>query len=201
MRQLKSVCVFCGSRSGENPIYEEQTYALGKHLANNNITLVYGGGHLGLMGAVANGALDNKGKVTGIIPKFLYEISGIPEFSNKLDKLIITEDMHERKMRMFENADAFIALPGGIGTLEELVEQLTWSQLGQHNKPILLADFDNFWQPFLDLLKHMQDSSFTYNERDIKPLRAQSAEEIVPMLSHALQNQEPNEEDLISRLS
>ena len=201
MNRLKSICVFCGSRSGSNPLYEEQTYALGKQLADNNIRLIYGGGHLGLMGALANGTLDNGGKVTGIIPEFLYKISGIAEFSEKLDTLIITDNMHERKMHMFENADAFVALPGGIGTLEELVEQLTWEQLGQHKKPIVLADFDNFWQPFIDLISHMKAHSFIYRKPDINPLRAKSADEIIPMLTEAIQKIDPQNDDLISTLN
>lgn len=186
MKQLKSVCVFCGSRSGINPIYKEQTYALGKLFAQNNIRLVYGGGNIGLMGTIARGALENKGKITGIIPKFLIKKEMLEDNLKQIDEVIITQNMHERKMLMYEKADAFVALPGGIGTLEELVEQLTWAQLGQHQKPILLADFDHFWQPFFKLLDHMNEQSFIYNTPDVSLLRAERVEDVIPKLIKAL---------------
>lgn len=186
MKQLKSVCVFCGSRSGINPIYKEQTYALGKLFAQNNIRLVYGGGNIGLMGTIARGALENKGKITGIIPKFLIKKEMLEDNLKQIDEVIITQNMHERKMLMYEKADAFVALSGGIGTLEELVEQLTWAQLGQHQKPILLADFDHFWQPFFKLLDHMDEQSFIYNTPDVGLLRAERAEDVIPKLIKSL---------------
>lgn len=188
MQELKSLCVFCGSRSGSNPAYEKETYALGKLLAQNKIRLIYGGGNLGLMGAIAKGVSDHHGNITGIIPEFLNKNNEPSNFSNASDEIFITQNMHERKMLMFEKADAFVALPGGIGTLEEMVEQLTWAQLGQHKKPLLLANFGNFWQPFLDLLDHMKAQSFTYNDPDIKLLMAATAEGILPKLNEALQS-------------
>lgn len=186
MQKLNNLCAFCGSKNGLSPVFKEESYRLGKRMAENNIRLIYGAGHSGLMGAVANGALDHGGKVTGIIPNFLYNNNDLKEFSNKLDELSIVETMHERKMLMFEKADAFVALPGGIGTLDELVEQLTWAQLRQHKKPVLLADFDGYWAPFLDLLDHMKAHAFTYNEPAIEIIRAKSADEIVPKLKEAL---------------
>jgi len=186
MNQLSSVCVFCGSRSGSNPIFEEQSYILGRLLAEAGVRLVYGGGNVGLMGAVARGALDNGGAVCGIIPRFLAAKERIGNSLDELDEAIITDNMHERKMLTYEKADAFVALPGGIGTLEELVEQLTWAQLGQHQKPIILANFDQFWQPLLTLLAHMSEQSFLYNMPERALLTASTAADILPQISAAL---------------
>ncbi len=122
---------------------------MGKAFAENNIRLVYGGGSVGLMGAIAKSALDHGGTVTGIIPDFLRARENA---LTRVQEMIVTPDMHERKRLMFERSDAFVALPGGIGTLEELVEQMTWQQLGRHSKPVLLANIDNFWEPLLALL-------------------------------------------------
>ena len=157
MNKIKTVCVYCGSGPGTNPRFIEAATAFGKALAENGVGLVYGGGSIGLMGAVAKATLDHGGTVTGIIPDFLtkreHALGGAQE-------LIVTHDMHERKRLMFERSDAFVALPGGIGTLEELVEQLTWQQLGRHSKPILIADIDGFWEPLLALLTHMRATQF-----------------------------------------
>lgn len=126
-------------------------------MAQAGIELVYGGGNLGLMGEVARTTLSHGGRVTGIIPKFLTDRERMLE---DVSELIVTEDMHARKMEMFRRSDAFVALPGGIGTLEELVEQMTWSQLGRHTKPIVVANINGFWSPFLSLLQHMGQESF-----------------------------------------
>ena len=131
--------------------------ALGKALAESGIRLVYGGGSIGLMGAVATSVLDHGGTVTGIIPGFL---TARENALKRVQELIVTPDMHERKRLMFEHSDAFVALPGGIGTLEELVEQLTWQQLGRHSKPVLLANIEGFWEPLLALLAHMRETQF-----------------------------------------
>ncbi len=154
---VRSVCVYCGSGQGGNPAYVAAARTLGKSLAKAGIELVYGGGSLGLMGEVATATLKAGGKVTGIIPAFL---SNRERMLEAVTDLIVTDDMHQRKMEMFKRSDAFVALPGGIGTLEELVEQLTWSQLGRHKKPIVLANIEGFWSPFLALLKHMSQESF-----------------------------------------
>src|SRR6185437_14567429 len=146
---IKGECVYCGSGKGLNSAYALAARKLGKALAGHGIRLVYGGGSLGLMGEVARSALGAGGKVTGIIPDFL----GSRELMLKdVDELIVVENMHVRKQLMFDRADAFVALPGGVGTLEELVEQLTWSQLGRHSKPIVIANIGGFWDPFLKLL-------------------------------------------------
>jgi uncharacterized protein (TIGR00730 family) len=142
MKKIKTVCVYCGSGPGTNPHFVEAAIALGKALAENGIRLVYGGGSIGLMGAIAKSVLDHGGTVTGIIPDFLTTRENALK---RVQEMIVTPDMHERKRLMFERSDAFVALPGGIGTLEELVEQLTWQQLGRHAKPVLLANIDGFW--------------------------------------------------------
>ncbi len=153
MNKIKTVCVYCGSGPGTDPRFVEAAIALGKALAESSIRLVYGGGSIGLMGAVATSVLDHGGMVTGIIPGFL---TARENALKRVQELIVTPDMHERKRLMFEHSDAFVALPGGIGTLEELVEQLTWQQLGRHSKPVLLANIDGFWEPLLALLAHMR---------------------------------------------
>jgi len=138
-------------------------------MAEAEIGLVYGGGSVGLMGTLARTVLDHGGQVTGIIPDFLRDRE---RMFDDVTELIVTEDMHERKMAMFERAEAFVALPGGIGTLEELVEQLTWAQLGQHEKPVLLANIEGFWQPLIDLLEHMRDERFIRNGMEVSGLVA-----------------------------
>jgi len=182
MNQIKTVCVYCGSGSGSNPRFVEAATALGKVFAENGIRLVYGGGSVGLMGAVAKSVLDHGGSVTGIIPDFLIKKE---RMLDRPQELIITPDMHERKRLMFERSDAFVALPGGVGTLEELVEQLTWQQLGRHSKPVLLANIDNFWEPLLALLTHMRANQFIRPALDIEILKAERVEDILPRLRAA----------------
>jgi hypothetical protein len=157
MNDIRTVCVYCGSGPGTNPHFIASANALGKIFAENGIRLVYGGGSLGMMGAVATSVLDHGGTVTGIIPDFL---TARENALTRVQEMIVTPDMHERKRLMFERSDAFVALPGGIGTLEELVEQLTWQQLGRHTKPVLLANIDGFWEPLLALLAHMRATQF-----------------------------------------
>ena len=183
MSKLTSICVYCGSRTGENPAYEAAAQALGSALAAAGIRLVYGGGSVGLMGTVARACLDAGGTVTGVIPKFLEEREVM---LRRVDDLIITDDMHERKRRMFEEADAFVALPGGIGTLEEVVEMITWAQLGQHKKPVLLADIDGFWGPLKQLMDHMIAQGFITKQTMIRYLIASDVSTIVPQLQKEL---------------
>jgi uncharacterized protein (TIGR00730 family) len=182
MNQIKTVCVYCGSGPGSNPHFAEAAIALGKIFAENNIRLVYGGGSVGLMGAVAKSTLDHGGSVTGIIPEFLRSRENA---LTRVQEMIITPDMHERKRLMFERSDAFIALPGGLGTLEELVEQMTWQQLGRHSKPVLLANIDGFWEPLVALLMHMRASEFIRPSLDIEILKADRVEDILPRLRAA----------------
>ncbi|MBR1149535.1 TIGR00730 family Rossman fold protein [Bradyrhizobium sp. JYMT SZCCT0428] len=182
MNQIKTVCVYCGSGSGSNPRFVEAAIALGKVFAENSIRLVYGGGSVGLMGAVAKSVLDHGGTVTGIIPDFL---ANRERMNPNLTELVVTPDMHERKRLMFERSDAFVALPGGVGTLEELVEQMTWQQLGRHTKPVLLANIDDFWEPLIALLTHMRANQFIRPALDVEVLKAERVEDILPRLRAA----------------
>ena len=183
MSVLTSVCVYCGSRAGHDARYEAAARQLGTALAQAGIRLVYGGGSVGLMGTVARACLDAGGKVTGVIPRFLEEREVM---LRRVDDLVITEDMHERKRRMFDEADAFVALPGGIGTLEEVVEMITWAQLGQHKKPVLLADIGGFWGPLTELLDHMIEEGFITGETMIRYLVTSDVETIVPQLRNEI---------------
>jgi uncharacterized protein (TIGR00730 family) len=182
MSKIRTVCVYCGSGPGTNPRFVDAAIALGKSLAENQIRLVYGGGSLGLMGAVATSVLDHGGSVTGIIPDFL---TSRENALARVQELVVTPDMHERKRLMFERSDAFVALPGGIGTLEELVEQLTWQQLGRHAKPVLLANIDGFWEPLLALLAHMRATEFIRASLEVNILKAERVEDILPRLRAA----------------
>ena len=182
MTKIKTICVYCGSGPGTNPHFIEAAIAFGKILAGNGIRLVYGGGSIGLMGAIATSVLDHGGTVTGIIPDFL---TARENALTRVQELIVTPDMHERKRLMFERSDAFVALPGGIGTLEELVEQLTWQQLGRHSKPILIANIDGFWEPLLALFVHMRATQFIRPNLTVDILKAERVEDILPRLRAA----------------
>jgi uncharacterized protein (TIGR00730 family) len=182
MNQIKTVCVYCGSGPGTNPRFVEAALALGKTFAENGVSLVYGGGSNGLMGAIAKSTLDHGGNVIGIIPEFLISRENAMA---RVQELIVTPDMHERKRLMFERSDAFVALPGGVGTLEELVEQLTWQQLGRHTKPVLLANIDHFWEPLLALFAHMRTTEFIRPSLAVEILKAERAEDILPRLQAA----------------
>src|SRR6202790_4855407 len=182
MSKIKTVCVYCGSGPGTNPRFVESAIGLGKALAENGIRLVYGGGSIGLMGAVATSVLDHGGTVTGIIPDFLTTRENALK---RVQEVIVTPDMHERKQLMFERSDAFVALPGGIGTLEEVVEQMTWVQLGRHKKPVLLANIKSFWEPLRALLAHMEELDFIRPTLAIDILKAERVEDILPRLRAA----------------
>ena len=152
-----SLCVFCGSRFGVDPGLRDVATQLGSLLAREGITLVYGGGGVGLMGLVANAALKDGGRVDGVIPRFLLQReAGHPALTHT----VVVETMHERKLQMFERSDGFIVLPGGIGTLEELFEVLSWRTLGLHTKPIVIIDQDGFWQPLAALLRSVVEGGF-----------------------------------------
>jgi len=183
MSKINRICVYCGSGPGNDPAFEAAAEELGEAMAKAGIGLVYGGGTVGLMGAVARSTLNHGGEVIGIIPEFLMARE---RASRQAHELIVTANMHERKQKMFDAADAFVALPGGIGTLEELVEQLTWAQLGQHAKPILLANINGFWDPLARLLDHMRATQFIRNGMPVKIHMAGTAAEIVPMLQAAV---------------
>jgi uncharacterized protein (TIGR00730 family) len=181
MSEIKSVCVYCGSGPGTHPAFIESAREFGAELAKNGIRLIYGGGKVGIMGAVSEAVLQHGGEVTGIIPEFLVA----REHARTSNGLVVTRDMHERKRKMFEMADAFVAMPGGVGTLEELVEQITWVQLGRHKKPVLLASIQNFWDPLCTLLEHMRALEFIRGGLDFELLVTKSVPEILPMLKKA----------------
>eukprot|EP01090_Pellita_catalonica_P010697 TRINITY_DN22136_c0_g1_i1.p1 TRINITY_DN22136_c0_g1~~TRINITY_DN22136_c0_g1_i1.p1 ORF type:complete len:230 (-),score=41.30 TRINITY_DN22136_c0_g1_i1:124-813(-) len=160
--EIKSVCVFCGSRDGNNEAYVKKAAELGKVLGEQQLRLVYGGGDIGLMGAVARATIAAKGKVVGIIPKSMTpkEISG-----TAIGEVEIVKSMHERKQRMSTYSDAFIALPGGFGTMEELLECITWQQIGLHNKPIGILNTNGYWDSFLAMIAHSIKEGFIGNRR------------------------------------
>jgi uncharacterized protein (TIGR00730 family) len=182
MSQINAVCVYCGSSAGTEPAFGEAAGQFGKILAESGVRLVYGGGSVGLMGILADAVVGHGGKATGIIPDFLTQ----RERPRRLgQELIVTRDMHERKRTMFDRADAFVALPGGIGTLEELVEQLTWAQLGRHRKPILIANINGYWDPLLTLVAHMRERDFVPESLAVNFLVAERVQDILPILRQA----------------
>jgi uncharacterized protein (TIGR00730 family) len=179
MSTIKSICVYCASGPGNNPAFMDAAKKFGRILAENGIRLVYGGGSVGLMGALAESVLDHGGAVTGVIPDFLVNRE---HMLVSVQERLITRDMHERKRLMFERADAFVALPGGVGTLEELVEQLTWAQLGRHKKPILALNVARFWDPLCTLLEQMEKLDFIRAHLPVMLLVAERVEDILPKL-------------------
>jgi uncharacterized protein (TIGR00730 family) len=184
MSKINALCVYCGSSIGTDPAFAATARDFGKILAASRVRLVYGGGSIGLMGALAGSVIEHGGDVTGVIPEFL---TAAERPRRLAQELIVTRDMHERKRTMFERADAFVALPGGLGTLEELVEQLTWAQLGRHKKPILVANINGFWDPLLGLMAHMRALGLVpppVNGVDL--LVADRIEDILPKLRKAV---------------
>lgn len=177
-KKIKSLCVFCGSAPGQSPKYVEMARKLGEWLAKNEITLVYGGATIGVMGAVADGVMNGGGKVIGVIPQSLvdYEIA-----HPGLTELHVVSGMHERKAMMYNLSDAFVSLPGGMGTLDEMFEILTWAQLKYHNKPCYLFNFDGFFDSLLAYLHHAHNEGFIKNEhmkllKEIKKIEDLSVE-------------------------
>ena len=158
IKQKKSICVFCGSKNGNSAIYKDAVLELGEQLAKNEIKLIYGGGSLGLMGELSKSVHRNKGEVLGVIPKNLLKIEGI---NKNHGEIIITDDMHKRKKTMYENADAFLCLPGGIGTLEEVSETITWFQLNIKRKPIFFLNINGYWNNFRVLLEQFVSLEFS----------------------------------------
>lgn len=152
---------------------------LGSSLARSGLRLVYGGGTKGVMGAVADGAMRAGGKVMGIIPRFLMNREATESALDRLHEVVVTENMHQRKHRMFEESDAFVALPGGIGTVEEIVEIMTWAQLGHHRKPMVFANVRGFWNPMLTLIDHMASEGFIHTAHNVKPLVVDDPEAVV----------------------
>lgn len=183
MAERLNICVYCGSSLGRDARFVTAAETLGRMIGERGMGLVYGGGDNGLMGRVARAALAAGGHVTGIIPQFLEKRE---HMLLQAQDLVVVPDMHSRKRLMFERADAFVALPGGVGTLEELVEQLTWVQLGRHTKPVVIADIGGFWRPLLSLLAHMRDNGFIRAEYELRYLVAERIEDVLPMIEATL---------------
>jgi hypothetical protein len=179
---VSSICVYCGSQPGIDPSYREAARNLGRSIADHGIDLVYGGGTKGLMGAVAEAVMSNGGRAIGIIPEFLMEKEASRQELGQLTELHVTRDMHERKHMMFERSDAFVTLPGGIGTLEEIIEIMTWAQLGRHSKPMVFANIDGFWDPLNALIGHMSSQGFIHTAHLVRPLVIDQVEAIVPAI-------------------
>ncbi|MCP4499828.1 MAG: TIGR00730 family Rossman fold protein [Deltaproteobacteria bacterium] len=173
------ICVYCGSRFGARPEYQAAAKELGEKLAARNISLVYGGGSVGLMGVTANAVMEAGGEVIGVIPEGLFD----DEVAHTgLSELITTDGMHPRKLKMTELADAFLVLPGGVGTLDETFEAITWRQIGVHDKPIGFLDVDNFFSPFFALMKHMVEEGFIDAVTSTENSRSSSVDEILDQL-------------------
>ncbi len=159
---MKSICVYCGSNAGARPVYAERAVALGQRIAREGLTLVYGGGNVGLMGTVADAALQAGGEAIGVIPE---QLVGWEVAHQGLTRLEVVANMHERKMRMFDLADAFVALPGGFGTLDEMFEMLTWRQLGIGDKPCAFLDADGFYAPLMTMIDRMVEERFLHPDQ------------------------------------
>jgi len=176
---IKNICVYCGAGVGARPVYAEAAKSLGRLMAREGIGLVYGGASVGLMGEIAREVLKEGGRVVGIVPANMPAHE--PPMQGMTEKINV-QSLHERKMIMFERADAFVALPGGVGTLEELVEQITWVQLGHHHKPVIIANIEDYWRPLLDLFEQMRSLKFISPSMDVRYGVAERIEDIIPML-------------------
>jgi uncharacterized protein (TIGR00730 family) len=177
--KINSLAVFCGSKSGNNPLFEQQAIALGHLLASKKVTLIYGGGNKGIMGAVSNAVLEKDGKVVGIIPEILKERE---HHHNGITELIIVDDMHIRKKMLYEKCDAAIILPGGYGTMDEFFEMLTWNQLSIHDKKIFILNTAGFYNHLLAFAQTMQTENFLYDKVEDKIVVLKQAEEILQYL-------------------
>jgi uncharacterized protein (TIGR00730 family) len=160
---LHAIAVFCGSKKGNNPLYIQHAQDLGKLFVQHNITLIYGGGGTGIMGAIADTVMENKGKVIGVIPKVLVDWEHQHE---KITELLVVDDMHTRKKKLYELCDAAVILPGGFGTLDELFEMLTWNQLSIHNKPIFIINVAGFYNHLIDHMRNFEKDGFLYDVLD-----------------------------------
>ncbi|PCJ57114.1 MAG: TIGR00730 family Rossman fold protein [Rhodospirillaceae bacterium] len=182
MKNIQALCVYCGSTEDVDPIYLEAAKNFGTILAAHGIRLIYGGGGVGLMGAIADAVLAHNGDVTGIMPEFLLDIEVAHE---GVTEMIVVDSMHSRKQKMFELADAFVVLPGGFGTLDEVVEILTWKQLCRHDKPILLANIAGYWGPLIALIAAITDEGFAQPQNADLLTTVPSVEAILPALAAA----------------
>lgn len=184
---MQRLCVFCGSSSGSNTQYTDAAKALGESMAARNIDLVYGGASIGLMGAIADAVLDKGGKVYGVIPEHLQQF----EISHQdLTELLVVKDMHERKAAMADMSDGFIAMPGGIGTLEELIEICTWQQLGLHSKSTGILNISNYYDKLLEFIAHAVDQQFLRAQHNKNLLHSDDPEHLLDSMVHFNQNTE-----------
>jgi hypothetical protein len=177
-KSMKSLCVYCGSRAGNDPAFLKAAQFIGREAARRDWRIVYGGGKLGLMGATAGAARDAGGKVFGIIPDFLVDMEGVLEGVDH----VIVKTMHERKIRMFDDADAVLTLPGGIGTLEELIEVLSWARLALHRKPMIVLNINGFWEPLRTLLTHIVNEGLAAPELLGDLIFVDRPEDVFPVL-------------------
>ena len=184
VKYKKSLCVFCGSKNGNNLIYKKAARELGTYLAKNKIRLVYGGGSLGLMGELSNSVNRNNGNILGVIPKHLLQIEGI---NKNHGEIIITDDMHTRKKTMYNNSDAFLCLPGGIGTLEEVSEIITWFQLNISRKPIFFLNINGYWDKFRLLVENIVSTEFASKDLLNYFTFFENLEALVPSLLSSLE--------------
>ena len=184
VKYKKSLCVFCGSKNGNNLIYKKAAKELGIYLAKNKIRLVYGGGSLGLMGELSSSVNRNKGDILGVIPKHLLQIEGI---NKNHGEIIITDDMHTRKKTMYNSSDAFLCLPGGIGTLEEVSETITWFQLNISRKPIFFLNINSYWDKFRVLVEDIVSAEFASKDLLNYFTFFESLEALVPSLLSSLE--------------
>ena len=194
MKEVTSLCVFCGSRPGEDPSHAAMAKQLGEAMAERGVRLVYGGGRIGLMGIVAQAVFEGGAPVSGVIPDFLLKL----EVGNdQVGDLIITESMHTRKAKMFEMSDAIVILPGGLGTLDEAFEVITWKQLRQHDKPVVLLNSNGYWDPFVALVESIVSGGFAHAKVTELFTVVDSVDEIFPALANA---PEPDQVVLTSHL-
>jgi uncharacterized protein (TIGR00730 family) len=176
---IKSLCVYCGASNKADEIYGQSALNLGKLMGEHKISLVYGGGRNGLMGIVADAVMKAGGKVTGFMPEHLQDFEG---GHTGIDELHIVDTMHTRKLRMSELADAFVILPGGFGTLDELFEMLTWKKLGLHNKPIIVININGYWDPLITLINQVVTHKFTAPKDAELVTFINSVEEVIPLI-------------------
>ena len=191
--QIRAVCVFCGSRHGADPAFADAAAALGSALGQHGFDLVYGGGSVGLMGTIATAALNAGGTVTGVIPRHLARKEVMME---GLNELYVVESMHDRKRTMFELSDAFVTLPGGIGTLDETIEIIVWRQLQLHDKPILLVNEKDYWAPFLEMMHQVGASDFAYGPNSDLFELVSKVDAVIPTLRQARSPQIPDTPEL-----
>ena len=182
MSDIRTVCLYCGSRIGDGGDYEDAAARLGRSLAEAGMRLVFGGGRVGLMGAAAGAALAAGGEVIGVIPHHLNDVELGME---NLSELILVDNMHQRKRTMFELSDAFVTLPGGVGTLDETFEIISWRQLGLHDKPVILVDHEGYWQPLLALMNHIVEAGFASDATSRMYQVVAHVDDVVPTLKKA----------------